>query len=139
MVIEKVEKKIVKGTISPETIETIYLDELASRLKDVTDLLENIYNWLESTVTEGKLKSVTISLAQGVPVPVQDDNPWYECVVFNDGPDLIKVSHEESGLKESIDYNNGDSISLIAKKGTRKPVWLRCDSGTASVRVVFKR
>lgn len=136
-----------KAKVSPEILQTVYLDEIASRLADITALLEshdqrlvNIYDWLESTVTKGELASISVNLSTSKgAIPVKHDNPWFECTIFNDGPDAIKISHDEAGLKTSIDYNKGDQIDIVMKKSAIKPVWLKCDSGSAVVRMVFKR
>lgn len=71
-----------RAKVSPEILQTVYLDEIASRLADITALLEshdqrlvNIYDWLESTVTKGELASISVNLSTSKgAIPVKHDN-----------------------------------------------------------------
>jgi len=63
---------------------------------------------------------------------------WYEYTLFNDGPDAVYV---ESSAKSMSDtgINMGDQITAKSKRGSSKPVWVRCAKDeTATVRVTFK-
>lgn len=144
-----IEQRTQDGKVTPEVLQTILLDEIASRLNDVTGILESserrlidIHDWLTSTEMIGDSRSYDVDLSGDTPVPVQDTmDAWLECTVFSDGPSAIKISRTKTGLDQSIEYRAGDQLTLKATRGTKEPIWLQCatSSGTAGARVVFKR
>lgn len=150
--------KIGEGTKpSPDVLEVVYLDEIAGRLVDLNtnladmssvfasklaslgEKVDNINTFLEDTSYEGRTKTVKKTITgddRNVKIPINEK--WYENTIFNDGPDDVYVESSQKSRGDTS-INMGDQINVKSKRGSTKPVYIRCDpSDTAAVRVVYK-
>ena len=153
--------QIEEGTKpSPDVMEVVYLDEIAGRLADLNTSLSRladigshfesklaslgekvdaISHFLDDTSYKGDILIVKKPITGGTGnKKVTCNKKWYEYTLFNDGPDDVYV---ESSAKSMSDtgINMGDQITAKSKRGSIKPVWVRCvKDETATVRVTFK-
>lgn len=146
-----------KGKVTPEVLQVVYLDEIAGRLEDLnTDLgnkivlmktvldsvdkrISGISDYLDSTSYEGDILIVKKIVKGGVGNKgVKCNRTWYGYTIFNDGPDDVYVESSAKAMSDT-GISTGEQATVKSKKGSTKPVWVRCVKGeTAAVRVAFK-
>jgi len=100
--------------------------------------MTDTYNLIESTMTEGEFSGMLVTVSGAKWTPVKFYREWFDCTLFNDGPDTAYIQ-TTSGTANDVPLNKQDQIKIKAKRGSEKPVWLRCSAGeSASVRFVFE-
>jgi len=146
-----------KGKVTPEVLQVVYLDEIAGRLEDLnSDLgkkitlmktvldsvdkrIGGISDYLDSTSYEGDILIVKKVITGGTGnKKISCNKTWFEYTLFNDGPDDVFIESSKKAMTDT-GITNGDQITAKSKKGSSKPVWVRCvKDETATVRVAFK-
>ena len=116
----------IDAKVSPEAMQTILLDEIASRLGD-------IHTELISQTPRGNLYSQPMS----VDIIGESINLFYAATIYNDGADDIYILKDVNrGISSGdVPLKKGENIIIDMKRQTNKMIWLKTMTGTASVRV----
>jgi hypothetical protein len=124
----------VEGKVTPEVLQTILLDEIAGRLAE-------IYESMQEERAEGVVEPIEpISVTEEPRRVVALFKPWFDVTVVNDGPDDVWVMVNTEKSFEWHRVPKDETYKVDMKRGIIKDVLLKCEpSKTASVRLVGAR
>ena len=143
-------KAQIDGKVTPEVLQIIYLDEIASRLADLQATMESlelrvldVHEIQKAEITEGILEGAEINVTDQLKSVQRESgykDKWYEMTIFSDGADDVYVSSVETRHGKPLIIKDTDQLKLTAKTGTKKTVWVWCKKGeSATIRVGFER
>jgi len=150
MVILKDDEGVVEGEVErirPDVLLITLLDDMVyklgsieSALGEIGKTLSKINTFLDDTAYKGDTrivkKTITGDGITNVKIPIMWK--WYEYTLANDGPDDVYIESSKRSMSDTS-INSGDQITVKSKRGSRKPLWVRCDKGeTAAIRVTYK-
>jgi len=115
--------------VTPEILQIIYLDEIASRLEDLFELERK-------RIPQGRIESYQVTVDdKGVWVRPKTGEAWFAVSIINDGDADVYFASTEMGspnapLKkaEVFPYNAGSNVIGA--------IFLYTTSGTATVRII---
>lgn len=143
-------KTQIESKVTPEALQIIYLDEIASRLADLRATMESlelrvldVHETQKAEITEGILEGAEINVTDQLKSVLRVSgykHKWYEITIFNDGADDVNISSAGSKHKHLSTFKMGDQLKISAKKGSKKTLWVWCNKGeSATIRVIFER
>lgn len=116
------------------------LGEIRKTLNESSKKIDKVNAFLDDTAYKGDTKIVkkTITGDGSTNVKIPITGKWYEYTLANDGPDDAYIESSKKSMSDTS-INSGDQITVKSKRGSTKPLWIRCGKGeTASVRITYK-
>ena len=140
----------IESKVTPEALQIIYLDEIASRLAGLQATMESlelrvldVHETQKAEIIEGLLEGAEINVTDQLKSVLRESgykDKWYEITIFNDGLNNINISSTRSKHTRFLILKKSDQIKLTAKTGTKRTVWVWCNKGeSATIRVGFER
>lgn len=120
----------VEGKVTPEVLQTVYLDEIAGRLAEMT-----------RRMMEAEAQGIIYPLNLPVTGVIQEIrcNPfWYSFTVFNDGPNpvYVDVNKDQNARLLVAPLNMGENLAVNFDKPRVKFLYAACAVGqTANIRI----
>lgn len=115
------------GKVTPEVLQTILLDEIAGRLRDIMEFQRD-------TVAEGGLDTPTITVTDE-PTEVKLGK-WLSLTITNDGSADVYLffQRKRPGSLDSP-IKSGDTIHIDQKRKVARPIYIVTSSGSATIRL----
>lgn len=106
-------------------IDVILLDEIASRLADITKLLEK---------PEGLVYSINVTVTKTVVIDFLKNYPWkpmFSITLYNDGPDDVYPSI--NSIPQTITpFKKGETINIDCKGAKIERLYLHIEPGKSA-------
>ena len=123
-----VPEKLKHMKVTPEVVQTIYLDEIAGRLADLME---------ELRLQRGEGIVEPYEIVVGPQGYLLDTNlPWISVSIFNDGPDEVRVGVNKDWADGTL--KKGDKLDVNMGARVIDKIYLESE-GTATVRIFAKR
>ena len=113
--------------ITPEVMQTILLDEIAGRLRDIMEFQRD-------TVAEGGLDTPTMTITDE-PKEVKLGR-WLSLTITNDGTADVYLffQRKRPGSLDSP-IKSGETIQMDQKRKVARPIYIVTSSGSATIRL----
>ena len=140
-------EELAERPYAVQMIQTQILYDMAAMLEDLTETLANFYSEYKSTIPQGYLKEIRLTIIHEItsltPILTPEYKlPWISFDLFNDGPNPVFIFVNEKILSVTTEVPSlgaGESLQVNMKKPLIKRIYLLCASGhQANVRIFAK-
>lgn len=146
-----------KAKITPEAAQYVMLHQISLQLGDVlqanSDVCKELQdlNFRVAGIEKIKTDEQTEGILEGCTLSITNTNikhllrecsykdKWYEITIYNDGPGELCISSTASKRSRYLELSTPDTVTIPAKKGTKRELYVWCPTGATTVKVAFKR